>query len=415
MSATKSALTKQTREQLRSPLTCQRDQFSIDPNNEGHVWLNSAYMGPLPLATQRAGEQALSARAFPVSITPQDFFAPAERVRSQLAKLVNANTEQIAFVPTVAYGMAVVAKNFIPKRGQNVVLLGEQFPSNVYPWRDWRSKGVELRTIAAPDAPWSRRLSGQASRAQRWNEAILSAIDANTAMVSIEQAHWTDGTLLDLARIGARARDVGALFVIDATQTVGAMPFDCALIQPDALIVHSYKSMLSNYGLGFAVLSEKFANAKPLEESWLMREGSGNFARLVDYQDRYDHGMRRFDTSLRANLSLIAMLGASVDCLLEWGPARIREYLLRTERDFVDRVRALRFEVADEEERAANIFGLKMPQGIDVEACRAMLAERRIHVSVRGSAIRISPHVYNDEIDLAKLADALTELAARKV
>ncbi|MGL4229860.1 MAG: aminotransferase class V-fold PLP-dependent enzyme [Casimicrobium sp.] len=392
---------------MQSPLTCQRDQFSIDPNNEGHIWLNSAYMGPLPLATQRAGQAALAARAFPVAITPKDFFAPAERVRSMLAQLVNADAERVAFVPNVANGMAIVAKNFAPKRGQNVVLLGEQFPSNVYPWRDWRADGVEIRTIAAPDAPWSRRVSGQESRAQRWNEAILSAINANTAMVSIEQAHWTDGALFDLVRIGARAREVGALFVIDATQTVGAMPFDCAAIQPDALIVHSYKSMLSNYGLGFAVFSEKFANAKPLEESWLMRAGSENFARLVDYQDDYDRGMRRFDTSLRANPSLIGMLGASAQLLLEWRPERIREYLLGIERGFVQRVRALGFEVADEEDRAANIFGLRMPQGLDVEACRAMLAERKIHVSVRGSAIRISPHVYNDESDLAKLAEAL--------
>jgi selenocysteine lyase/cysteine desulfurase len=393
---------------LQTSLTCQRDQFSLDPNNEGHVWLNSAYMGPLPLATLRAGQAALAMRAFPVAISPKDFFEPAERVRATLAKLVNANTESIAFVPNVANGMAIVAKNFVPKRGQNVVLLGEQFPSNVYPWRDWRDAGVELRTIATPDAPWSAMLLGKPSRAQRWNEALIEAIDANTALVSIEQAHWTDGTLFDLARIGARAREVGALFVIDATQTVGAMPFDCAAIQPDALIVHSYKSMLSNYGLGFAVFSERFANAKPLEESWLMRAGSDNFARLVDYQDDYDRGMRRFDTSLRANPSLIGMLGASVALLLEWHPARIRDYLLSIERSFVEQVRSIGFEVADEAERAANIFGLKLPSGLDVEACRAMLAAEKIHVSVRGSAIRISPHVYNDEHDLVRLADALS-------
>ncbi|TAG80743.1 MAG: aminotransferase class V-fold PLP-dependent enzyme [Burkholderiales bacterium] len=394
---------------MQKPLVCQRHDFNIDPNTEGHIWLNSAYMGPLPLRTQRAGEAALKARAFPVSITPRDFFEPAERVREMLATLVNSNQERIAFVPNVAHGMAIVAKNFTPKRGQNIVLLGEQFPSNVYPWRDWRDIGVELRTVVAPDAPWSTSISGRQSRASLWNEAILNAIDPSTAMVSIEQAHWTDGTLFDLASVGRRCREVGALFVIDATQTVGAMPFDCEAIQPDALIVHSYKSMLSNYGLGFAVFSEKFTNAKPLEESWLMRAGSDNFARLVDYQDEYDRGMRRFDTSLRANPLLIGMLGASVQCLVEWQPVRIREYLLDIEREFVERVRAMGFEVTDEPERAANIFGLKLPQGANTEACRAALAERKIHVSVRGSSIRVSPHVYNDANDLLVLSDALSE------
>jgi selenocysteine lyase/cysteine desulfurase len=397
---------------LNASLTCQRDEFLIDPDNEGHVWLNSAYMGPLPLATQRAGQTGLAMRAFPVAILPRDFFEPAERVRALIATLVNADAERIAFVPNVANGMAIIAKNFAPKRGQNIVLLGEQFPSNVYPWRDWRELGVELRTIAAPDASWSARLSGKPSRMQQWNEALIEAIDVNTAMVSIEQAHWTDGTLFDLVRIGARAREVGALFVIDATQTVGAMPFDCVEIQPDALVVHSYKSMLSNYGLGFAVLSDRFANAKPLEESWLMRAGSDNFARLVDYEDAYANGMRRFDTSLRANPSLIGMLGASAELLLEWQPSRIREYLLGIERDFVVSVREMGFEVADEDERAANIFGLKLPHGLDVEACRAMLAAEKIHVSVRGSAIRISPHVYNNEADLLRLSQALAKLTS---
>jgi selenocysteine lyase/cysteine desulfurase len=401
------------RENVTSTLICQRDQFTIDPTKEGHIWLNSAYMGPLPLATQRAGQAALAMRAFPVAITPNDFFAPGERLRAKLARLVNADAEQIALVPNVANGMAIVAKNMSPKRGQNIVLLGEQFPSNVYPWRDWRDDGVEIRTVAAPnsaDAPWSAQLSGKPSRAALWNQKILASVDANTALVSIEQAHWTDGTLFDLIAIGARCRDVGAVFVIDATQTVGAMPFDCAAIQPDALIVHGYKSMLSNYGLGFAVFSARFANAKPVEQSWLMREGSENFARLVDYQDGYVKGMRRFDTSLRANPTLVGMFDASCKLLLAWQPARIREYLLEIEREFVDRVRALGFEVADEHERAANIFGLKLPDKLDVEACRAALAAERIHVSVRGSAIRISPHVYNDAKDLDRLADVLQRL-----
>ena len=120
---------------MTEPLTCQADLFSL---NGVDCWLNSAYMGPLPKPVQQAGVEALARRAFPVDITPDDFFAPADRVRRLCAQLVNADPEAVALVPTVAYGMAIVARNLRPRRGQNVVLLGEQFPSNVYPWRDWR-------------------------------------------------------------------------------------------------------------------------------------------------------------------------------------------------------------------------------------------------------------------------------------
>ena len=120
--------------------------------------------------------------------------------------------------------------------------------------------------------------------------------------------------------------------------------------------------------------------------------------------------MRRFDTSLRANPTLIGMLEASCRLLLEWQPQRIRDYLLAIERRPVERLRALGFEVADEAQRSANLFGIKLPAGLAPEACRQHLAQQQIHVSVRGTAVRVSPHVYNDEADLDRLVDALAAL-----
>jgi selenocysteine lyase/cysteine desulfurase len=389
-----------------APLLCQRDLFSIP---DGHCYLNSAFMGPLPRSVEQAGIEALAARASPIGLTAQDFFEPAERARILCAQLVNADPERVAFVPTVAYATAIVATNLQPEAGQNVVMLADMFPSNVYAWRNWRSHHIDMRMVRAPAAPWSSRPTG-ASRGALWNDAVVRAIDSNTALVAVEPAHWTDGTLFDLESIGTRCREVGAAFIVDATQTVGAMPFDVQRSQPDALVVHSYKSMLSNYGLGFAVFSDRFLEASPLEESWLMRAGSENFARLVDYEDRYARGMRRFDTSLRANPILIAMLEAACRLLIDWQPGRIREYLLEIERRSVDRLRTLGFEVADEAERCANLFGVRLPDGLNPEACRQHLAQRQIHVAVRGSAVRVSPHVYNDESDLVRLTDALAEL-----
>ena len=391
---------------LLEPLVCQSALFSIPPD---HCYLNSAYMGPLSKPVQQAGMQAIAQRAAPFGITAADFFEPAERTRCLFARLVNADPQQVAFVPTVAYATAIVAKNVQPRAGQNVVMLGEMFPSNVYPWRNWRAIGVEMRMVAAPQAPWSTPHAGR-SRAALRNAALLGAIDANTVLVAAEPAHWTDGTLFDLERIGQRCREVGAVLVVDATQTAGAMPFDVRSVQPDLLVAHSYKAMLCNYGLGFAVFSDRFLGASPLEESWLTRAGSDNFSRLVEYEDGYAPGMRRFDTSLRASTGLISMLEVACGMLLEWQPARVRDYLLGIERHAVARLRTLGFEVADENERAANIFGVKLPQGLAPEACRAALARQQIHVSVRGHAVRVAPHVYNNEADLNRLADALQEL-----
>lgn len=383
-----------------------RQLFALPP---GEIYLNSAYMGPLPTAVQAAGERALALRAEPWRITAQDFFAPAERTRRLCAQLVGADPERVAFITGVSAGLAAVARNLDPRPGQNVVLLGEQFPSNVYAWRGWRGRGVEIRMVAPP-SPACCDTAALRERALGWRAAVLGAIDADTALVAVEQAHWTDGTLFDLEALAQRCRAVGAALVIDGTQTVGAMPLDVARIQPDALVVHSYKAGLANYGLGFMVLGERFADGQPIEDSWLMREGSENFAGLVAYQDRYAAGMRRYDTNLRANPVLIAMLEAACTLLLQWQPARTREYLLAIARPAVERLRAAGFGIADEALRAANLFGIALPPGLAPETVREALAARRIHVSVRGSSVRISPHRHCDASDLMALADAMASL-----
>jgi selenocysteine lyase/cysteine desulfurase len=386
---------------MSSALQCQKHLFSI---NDQYTYLNSAYMGPLPLPVQQAGHQALDMRAFPMNLTPTDFFSHADRLRALCAELVNADPENVALIPNAVAGINIAAHNLKIKAGQNIVLLGEQFPSNVYPWFNFRDKGVKIKMVEAPNL-----VRGQ-GRAAAWNQALLAAIDENTAMVAVEQAHWTDGTLFDLVKIRETCDRVGALLVIDATQTAGANPIDCALIKPDLLVVHSYKSMLCNYGLGFAVVGSRLLNGKPQEESWLMREGAEDFSQLVNYQDNYAAGARRFDTSLRANPVLCHMLIASCELLLQWQASRIRTYLLGIESAFVQTLRAADFTIDNDGDRAANIFGIGLRAGLNANQVRSDLASKKIIVSVRGAALRVSPHVYNDAADLERLAQALTAM-----
>jgi selenocysteine lyase/cysteine desulfurase len=384
------------------PLECQKALFSIPPDV---TYLNSAYMGPLPVATQQAGADALAARAVPTGLGADDFFAPAEAARRLCAGLIGAQAEQIALIPTTSYAVAIAAKNLSLRAGQCVVLPQAQFPSNVLAWRRLVAAGVELRTVAEPTTA-DVAASGR-SRAALWNERLLEAIDARCAVLAIEPAHWTDGTRFDLDALAQRARSVGAAVIVDATQFVGAMPIDVARIRPDLLVAHAYKSMLSHYGLGFAYLGPRFSDGVPLEESWLMRRGAEDFSRLVDYEDDYAAGMRRYDSSLRSNPVLIRSLVASATLLARWRPARVEAYCRRIADAFVPAVRALGYGVADPGDRAANLFGLVAPAGIDVEGLRARLAAQRIHVSVRGRAIRVSPHVYNDAHDFERLLGAL--------
>ena len=379
-------------------LTSQRHLFSLPA---GEHYLNCAYMSPLARPVEEAGIAAVLRRRDPASIRAKDFFTEADRARELFARLVGAaDPGRVAIIPAVSYGMATVAKNLPLRPGQNVVIAHAQFPSNVYPWRRLcADTGAELRTVAPP--------AGGPRRGEAWNARLLEAIDRATGLVALGHVHWADGTRFDLERIGERAREVGAAFVVDGTQSVGAMPFDLRRVRPDALVCASYKTMMGPYALGLAWYGERFDRGRPLEETWLGRRGSEDFAGLVDYQDDYQPGAARFDVGERSSFATMPMLVAALEMLLGWGPENVQAYCHGLMAEAVAEARSLGYVVEDEAWRGWHMFGLRLPERVDAALLQALLRERRVTVSVRGDAVRVAPSVYNEAADVEALMDGL--------
>ena len=378
-------------------LSCQRGLFHLP---EGAHYLNCAYMGPLLASVEEAGIAAVRSRRDPTRILPADFFSGADRARGLFGRLIGCAAERVAIVPGVSYAMATAAKNLALRPGMNVVVAQGQFPSNVYAWQGAAAAaGAELRTVAPPEAA--------EGRGEGWNARLLEAIDGSTALVALGNVHWADGTRFDLEAIGRRAREVGALLVVDGTQSVGAMPFDVAAVQPDVLVCASYKWLLGPYSLGVAYFGPRTDGWSPLEETWLGRRDSEDFSRLVEYADDYQPGAVRFDVGERGNLTLMPMLIAALEQVLSWGPADVQDYCRALTRDLVGEARALGCAIEDEPWRGAHLFGVRLPPHVDRARLQSALAERRVTVSLRGDAVRVAPYVYNTPDDLAALTDAL--------
>jgi len=378
-------------------LACQKSRFSL-PDDEHY--LNCAYMSPLSVAVESAGITGVARKRVPSRLSQSDFFTESMRARTLFARLVNApDPSRVAIIPAASYGLAIAANNLPAVAGQNIVVTHEQFPASVYPWRRLKARGVELRTVRPPD--------GAEGRGREWNARLLAAIDDRTAIVALGHVHWTDGTKFDLEAIGRRAREVGAALVVDGTQSVGALPFDVQAIQPDALVCATYKWLTGPYSMGFAYLGPRFDDGEPLEETWIGRAGSEHFKDLVNYRDDYQPGAIRYDVGERTNFALMPMAIAGLEQLLEWQPARIQEYVAALTAPLFDRVRAAGYTVEDAAFRGAHLFGLRAAAGVDITAVNDRLRARKVHVSLRGSAIRVSPHVYNDARDIDALADAL--------
>ena len=307
-----------------------------------------------------------------------------------------ADPECIAIIPSVSYGIATLIKNIEFEKGDEIVLLQEQFPSNYYAWKQLEiERGVVLKTVMAPEL--------EVGRAERWNEAVLESISSKTKVVAMPHVHWADGTLFNLKQIRKRTLEEGAYLIIDGTQSVGAMPFSVTEIQPDALICGGYKWLLGAYGLGLAYFGEHFHKGIPIENNWMNHEGSENFSNLVNYNENFKAKATRYDVGESSNFILTPMLSEAIRQLLEWTPAAIQEYCRSITQDALQHLSPKDYFVEDPKFRSHHLFGIYPKNDISIAQFKERLSSKNIVVSYRGNAIRVSPNVYNTTNDIEKL------------
>jgi selenocysteine lyase/cysteine desulfurase len=362
------------------PTGDQRQLFEIP---DDVAYLNCAGQAPQLRSVRAAGERALAGRAAPWTVRPADWFDDVERLRALFARVAGDDVEGVALVPATSYGLAVAAQNADASAGGRVLLLGEDFASNVETWRAWAGRGGgEVLTV--------ERAPGQG-----WTEAILEELDERVRVVSVPSVHWTDGAVVDLARVGARAREVGALFAVDATQSLGAAPLDVAALGPDYLVAAGYKWLLGPLGVSYLFVSEERREGRPLEENWANRDDGG-----------YRPGARRFDVGQRTNFVLTPMAIAALEQLLDWGVERVAASLAPVTRRVEDEARARGLDAVPAEARCPHMLGIRLPAG-QATAIGELLAAAGVFVEILGSAMRVSPHLHTTDGDLDRLFAAL--------
>ena len=369
----------------------QKHLFNIP---EEITYLNCAYLSPQLRSVTAAGLNAVSSKETPWLLTPPDFFTLTEKTRSLFAELIDARADDIAIIPAVSYGISVAALNVKLEANQTVVVLEDQFPSNVYPWRERvKAKGANLITVARPQD-------------DDWTAALLDHLDENTAVVAVAGCHWTDGCIIDLVKLGQRCREINAALVIDATQSLGASPFSVSEVQPDFLIAASYKWLLGPYSLGFMYVDPGYHEGIPLEHNWINRKHSEDFAGLVNYRDDFQTGARRFDVGERSNFALMPMAFTALRQILDWQVPETAATLTALTGEIARRATDLGLNVVPAHLRAGHLLGIRFPEGVPDDLIDR-LAQNKIYVSVRGNSIRISPHLFNTNADIDKLFSIL--------
>lgn len=378
-------------------LKSQRDLFDIPRDT---IYLNAAYMTPATKRMEKIGKETLESLKHPWKFSPEDFFTQTEKTRSMAGALLGVSAETLAFVPSASYGIATAARNVTVDQGDVILILEGQFPSNVYEWQDVaRDRGAEIVMVKAPQD-------------HDWTTAILECLQIvgeRLALAALPNVHWSNGALIDLEKIAPLVRARGAALVLDLTQSLGAMKTDLNAIDPDFAVTACYKWLFGPYSTGLLYVAPRHLGGRALEQNWIVRAGSEDFSRLVNYRDEYQSGARRFDMGERSNFTLMPLLQEALRQVSEWGIGNIAETLSDINHQLSQICRDAGFKPIPDQHRGPHMLGVDV--GLDKgEILMARLKDAGVSASLRGSMLRIAPHLWIDDYDIEHFKKLISSL-----
>tara|TARA_B000000532_G_scaffold28681_1_gene19690 strand:- start:10124 stop:11278 length:1155 start_codon:yes stop_codon:yes gene_type:complete len=375
-----------------------RKYFNID---EDVAYLNSAYMGLLPKESVLRGSQGFELKSKSWKIHWEDFYIKPENTRKLFSKLINADTDSIFFTPSASYGFAVFVNNFKLKDKKTILLLEEEFPSNVWIWKELakRDNGI-VKFVQRPSD-------------DNWTSSIINSINKDTAIVSVPNCHWTDGGLIDLEILSKELKKNNISLAIDGTQSVGVMPIDINKIKPDFMVVSGYKWCLGPYSLGLAYIDEKYHKGSPIEHNWLSKFDipvDNTVPDMTNYKDFDFENARKYDFGQRGNFHLIPALESSLELILSITPNSIYNHVDKLNEEILKVTSEMGISHIERNFRAKHYLGLRFKNEVPNNFVDN-LAKEKIFISARGKkSIRVTPHIWNNKNDIDKLITGLRKV-----
>ena len=310
--------------------------------------------------------------------------------RQAVADLVGGVADRVAFTQNTSTGLALVANGVSWSPGDNLVVPAAEFPSNFYPWTQLRRAGVEVREVPMRD--------GHAPL-----DAVAAAVDDRTRVLTVSAVQYSSGHRNDLAGLAEIAHRHAALFVVDGTQSVGALTIDCDATGIDVLAVSAHKWLLGPLGIGFVALSDRAMHElHPSTVGWMSVEEPFAF----DHEPQLADDARRFESGTE-NAAGIAGLRQAVAQVLELGPGVVEKHVLARSAEIEAMLTDLGWSSLRTPDARHWSGILIASSGGDDQAVHARLLEAGVRCSLRGGGIRFSPHYYTGSADVDALRSAL--------
>jgi selenocysteine lyase/cysteine desulfurase len=365
---------------------------------DGKLWLNCAHQGPLPRVAAAAAEEAIAWKRGPYHLTTERFSGVPQRLKRALGHLINAPADEIILGNSASYGLHLLANGIRWQAGDEVLLLKDDFPSDILPWLTLRELGVTIRFIEP------RKHVPQV-------DELLANITPATKLFCTTLVHSFSGYAVDARALGEVCRERGVKFALNASQALGARPFNVADTPVDAVVGVGFKWLCGPYGTGFCWLRPELRESlRRVQAYWLSMQTADELGGEQGAPAlRDDLGARAFDVFGTANFFNFKPWTASVEYLLERGIENVAAHNDHLVSAFIAGLDRSRYEILSplagpQRSTLILISSRQVERNI---AIYERLREQDIYIAFRRGRLRISPHIHLTSEDIARAIDAL--------
>lgn len=372
-----------------------RQEFQLQT---GLIYLNHAAVSPWPRRTADAVKKFADENLTVGSMHYLEWIKTETALRQKMQYLINApKLEDIALLKSTSEALSVVAYGLDWRRGDNIVISDQEFPSNRVVWESLQSHGVEVRKAV---------IDMQSNTPE---QALIAACDHRTRLLSISSIQYATGFRLDLETLGYYCRMNDILFCIDAIQSIGAVTFDVQTIGADFVMADGHKWMMGPEGLALFYCAEQHRDRLKLHQyGWHMLEHMTEYDKL-DW--RPSETARRFECG-SPNMLGIHALNASLSLLLEVGMAEVEAKVIERAElmmEGINEAANLELVTPDTPGRYGGIVSFKH-KTLKAEQCHQLLTAQHVICAARGGYIRYSPHCYTSPVAIAEALERANHL-----
>jgi selenocysteine lyase/cysteine desulfurase len=363
------------------------------------TYLNVATQGPIPLVSAVAAQKAVEWKKSPHRIPDDSYFGLPDRIRALLAKMIQAEPEEIAITTGASGGLLAVASAIDWQPAAEVLIARGEFPAHLATWMPLADAGrIALRIID----PVGRFITA---------DDFVGQLGPHTRLVSVSLVRFDDASRLDAQRLAVACRKAGVLLLLDVSQCAGAMPVNVRELGADFFVCAGYKWLLSPYGTGFFwVRSELIGKLRPGPLYWKGVEGARDFHSLPFSSMKPAPGARRWDSPETASFFNLTAMEASLDFILRAGVDTIWNHNAALVHQTIERLPRDRCVLTSPADAAAHgpfvCFAAR-----SAEKTRALfekLKAENVVVALRENSIRVAPHLYNTPRDIDRLISVIS-------